>query len=345
LNCKNNEAVVLHSGSNMFYISGYKGEGLIAIANNFKVIITDFRYTEQAENEAPDFEVLMIDNIKNHNDLLADILKSNNITKIYFEDDVVSLKDYKELKKTIENVELESLNQAPQQLRVIKDAQEVDNIKKACKITSDSLRELLPYIKEGESEIALTARLEYILKTKGSNGSAFNTICAAGANGSLPHAVPSEYRVKKGDMITFDFGAKFNGYCADMTRTLAVGTPSDTMLNVYNVVKQAQFMAREFLKAGVICKDVDAVARDYICAQGFEGRFGHGLGHSLGIDIHEEPRFNTKTNTLALENSLMTVEPGIYLPGIGGVRIEDTCFVTKEGNIPFTDFDRELIIL
>ena len=183
------------------------------------------------------------------------------------------------------------------------------------------------------------------MKTKGSHGLAFSTICAAGANGSLPHAVPSEYKVQKGDMITFDFGAKYNGYCADMTRTLAVGTPSDTMLNVYNVVKTAQFMARDFLKAGVICKDVDAVARDYIYSQGFEGRFGHGLGHSLGIDIHEDPRFNTKANVPALENSLMTVEPGVYLPGIGGVRIEDTCLVTKEGNIPFTDFDRELIIL
>lgn len=340
-----NQAIVLHSETNMYYISGYSGEGIVLVANGLKAIITDFRYTEQAENQASDFTVYMVGSDRNHNAILLDLLQKNNIEEIYFEEDFLSYRAYSSLKSALGGINLIELNNVVQKIREIKDQQEIDNIKKACKITSVAFLELLPTIKAGETEKQLTARLEYIMKMKGSEGFAFDTICAAGKNGSLPHAIVSDYKVQTGDMITFDFGAKYNKYCADMTRTIAVGTPSDTMVNVYEVVKKAQQMSKDALKAGVKGNDIDSIARDYIYKNGYEGRFGHGLGHCLGIDVHENPRLSQTCAETILENMIITVEPGVYLPGVGGVRIEDTCLVTKDGNIALTEVQRDLIIL
>lgn len=345
LHLKSNEAVVLHSEPNMYYFSGYNGEGVVVVSQSIKAIITDFRYTEQAESQAPDFEVLMIGNGKSHSDLLKELLDKHQVSSVYAELDFLSYNAYQRFAKSLGGIAVQDLGIAAAQLRSIKDEQEISYLKKACQITVDSFLEILPYIKEGISERELTARLEFIMKSKGGEGLAFETICAAGANGSLPHAVPGDYKVQLHDMITFDFGAKYKGYCADMTRTVSLGTPSDTMLNVYNVVKEAQRRGREALKPGVCCKDVDAAARDYIYAKGFEGRFGHGLGHAVGIEVHEEPRLSSACDEIVQVNHLLTVEPGIYLPGVGGVRIEDSCIVTKDGNIPLTEVSRDLIML
>lgn len=339
------QAVVLHSEPNMYYLSGYDGEGLVVVSQRIKAIITDFRYTEQAEKQAPDFEILMTGKGKGHNDILQELLQKNAVHSIYAELSFISYNAYQSLSKALPGVDIQDLDTAVEKLRAIKDMQEIEYHRIACQITVDSFEAVLPYIKEGISERELTARLEFIMKSKGSDGLAFGTICAAGANGSLPHAVPSDYKVQMHDMITFDFGAKYKGYCADFTRTVSLGSPSDTMADVYNTVKEAQALAKAALKPGVVCKDVDAVARNYINEHGYEGRFGHGLGHAVGIEIHESPSLSWACEEIVQVNHLLTVEPGIYLPGVGGVRIEDSCIVTEDGNVPLTEFSRDLIIL
>ena len=179
----------------------------------------------------------------------------------------------------------------------------------------------------------------------GADTTAFDTIIAAGEHGSLPHAIPGNRAIRQGDMITMDFGAKVGNYCADMTRTVALGKPSEEMRRIYDTVLRAQMMCEDALSAGKNCYDIDKLARDYIDARGYAGRFGHGLGHSVGIDIHEEPRLSPSCQEILKAGVVITVEPGVYVPGVGGVRIEDTCLVRENGCEALTDADKQLIIL
>ena len=340
-----NEAVLVHNPSNMFWLSGYTGEGVVMIGRSFRAIITDFRYTEQAEQQAPSFSVEMTDKTTSHDHIAARLAGERGITTLYYEDDFLTVREFENARKVISGVEWKSLNRRVQFLRQVKDEKELECIREACRITGEAFERLLPNIKEGMTEKELALMLEFDMLTHGASGLAFSTIAAAGANGSLPHAVPGDYKIRRGDMITFDFGAKFGGYCADMTRTVAFGTPSDEMRKVYQIVLDAQKKAQDAVMAGKICKDIDSIARDYIYQNGYEGRFGHGLGHGVGIDIHEDPRFSQACTAIARAGQVMTVEPGIYLPGVGGVRIENSVIVREDGCEVLTHPTRELIIL
>lgn len=339
------EAVVIHNPSNMFYLSGYTGEGLIVIAHGLNAIVTDFRYTEQAERQAPDYSLRMTHKDLTHNQIVASLFAPMGVTKVYFEDDYVTVQAYGKLQSALDFCSFEPVGDKIQALRQIKDEAELALIRKACAITSDAFDYIVTVIKEGMTEKEIVQALESWMLSHGADGLAFSTIAAAGANGSLPHAVPGDYRVQKGDMLTLDYGAKYRGYCADMTRTVAVGQPSEDMLKVYHTVYEAQRMAEEALAKDKVASDIDAVARDYIDSKGYAGRFGHGLGHSLGIDIHEDPRLSMTCQETLKPGHVMTVEPGIYLPGIGGVRIENTCVVTQTGIEVLTYAPKELIIL
>lgn len=338
-------AVLLHNPSNMFYISGYRGEGLVLVSGETRAIITDFRYTEQAEQQAPGFAVHMTGNGKTHESIVNDLCLGLRVDKVFYEDGYVTVGAFQRLQNAVKGVEWRSINGAVEELRVVKDEGELALMEKACRITGEAFQRILPQIRVGVTEKQLANLLEFDMRTNGAEGVAFSTIVAAGVNGSLPHASPSDYKIQKGDMITLDFGAKVDGYCADMTRTVALGAPSDEMKRVYETVQQAQQMAQDAVRAGASCRKVDAIARDYIDSKGYQGRFGHGLGHSLGIDIHEDPRFNTLTTATLKENQMMTVEPGIYIPGVGGVRIENSVVVQKDGCRSFTLPTRDLIIL
>jgi len=339
------EAVLIHDPSNMFYLSGYTGEGMVLIAQKVWAIITDFRYTEQAQKQAPVFSVEATSKDRRAETVVAELCHEFHLDKLYYEDNYVTVRGFESLKKTVPGMEWKSVAGEPQRLREVKDDVELDLIRKACKITGEAFERMLGVIKEGMTEKEIALRLEYDMLQNGADGIAFSTIVAAGANGSLPHAIPSDYQVRKGDMITMDFGAKCGGYCADMTRTIALGQPSDEMIRVYETVLEAQKRSQDAVRAGRICREVDAIARDYIDQNGYAGRFGHGLGHSLGIDVHEMPSLNQSCSAVLEENQLVTVEPGIYLPGVGGVRIENTVIVRKDGCEALTLPSRELIIL
>lgn len=339
------EAVVIHNPSNMFWLSDYTGEGMVVLAEGLKAIVTDFRYTEQAGMQSPDFACYMVTKDCGHEATIAKLLREKQVNTVYYEEDYVTVKQGKSLAKALDFCEMKPVDGAPEVLRQIKDADEKSRIAEACKITTLAFDYILGEIKPGVTEKEIALKLQYWMQTHGGGQNSFNPIVAAGANGSLPHAIPGDYKIQVGDMITMDYGTKYKGYCADMTRTVSLGQPSDQMRKIYDIVLEAQKRAEEAVAPGKICRDIDAIARDYIYGAGYEGYFGHGLGHGVGIDIHEDPRFSMACTALTQEGQVLTVEPGIYLPGVGGVRIENTVYITKDGCEPLTYAPKELIIL
>ena len=340
-------AVIIHDPANIFYLTeGYSGEGLVYISPARKIILTDFRYTEAAGRQAPGFECVMYTRTEPMEKRLAEICAEEEISMVYFESGFISVDSYEELKTALgDSVSLTPLQGVPQLLRQIKTPVELLAMRKAAAITSEAFEAILPVIRPGMTEKELQIELDFTMLRLGADALAFDTIIASGENGSLPHAVPGSRKLQTGDMITMDFGAKVGNYCSDMTRTVALGKPSDEMVKVYNTVSRAQSMCRAALSPGKNCFDIDRLARDYIDSQGYVGRFGHGLGHCLGIEIHEHPRFSQICHDILKSGMVITVEPGIYLPGIGGVRIEDTCLIKENGSESLTTAPRELIQL
>jgi len=342
-----NTAAVVADPSNMFYLTGgYTGEGMVFLSRNRRVIVTDFRYTEQAEDQAPGYEVQMTEKDRSAFLVIAELAQSEGITCIRTETNYLSVDRFEKLRAALgEEISCVSLEEAPQILRQVKTPTEILAIRKACNITAEAFRAILPKIREGMTEKELQIELDFTMLKLGADTTAFDTIIAAGEHGSLPHAIPGNRAIRQGDMITMDFGAKVGNYCADMTRTVALGKPSEEMRRIYDTVLRAQMMCEDALSAGKNCYDIDKLARDYIDARGYAGRFGHGLGHSVGIDIHEEPRLSPSCQEILKAGVVITVEPGVYVPGVGGVRIEDTCLVRENGCEALTDADKQLIIL
>jgi Xaa-Pro aminopeptidase len=342
---REHEGLIVYKPANLFYLAGFTGEGLALTTAAERAIVTDFRYAEQAQRQCEGFTIVSVEKGRTHEDAAAELCARWNVTTLYYEDDAVTVRTFRRAQAAVAGAAWKPLQDEIERLRQIKEAGELALIEKACGITGDAFGRILPEIREGMTEKELAARLEYDMLCHGADGLAFATIVAAGSNGSLPHATPGEYRIRCGDMITLDFGAKAGGYCADMTRTGSLGRPSDEMRRVYETVRVAQQKARDAVRAGADCRATDAVARDYIDAQGYAGRFGHGLGHSLGIEIHESPRLSAAATGVLEAGQLMTVEPGVYLPGVGGVRIEDTVAVEDGGCRALTLPARELLIL
>ena len=340
-----NEGVLITKPSNMFHLSGYTGEGLIAAGNGFQAIVTDFRYTEQAEHQAPGFQVLMIENGVSHAALAARLFQEKGVSKVRYEDDEVTVRAFEAMKKAMPGLEFASLGNVPEQARRVKDEKELLSIEEACNISCRAFEALLPKIQVGMTEKQLQILLDYTMLEMGADGLAFDTIVASGENGSLPHAIPGPRKIQKGDMITFDFGAKKGGYCADMTRTVAICEPKAEMRRIYETVLRAQEECEAALAPGKCCKDIDSIARKIIDDAGYQGRFGHGLGHGVGIDIHEAPRLSQLCSDPLEVGHVVTVEPGIYVPGLGGVRIENTCAITENGARTLVHAQKALLIL
>lgn len=330
-NINNCSGFMLKDMNNMRYFSGYTGEGIAIVSENGCAIITDSRYTEQAQKQAQGFDVVEHAN-GNYLDMIKDTCDKFNIDAMCYEADVVTCDEYNTMKAGFSSINLVPTKAVGMTIRKIKDNDELKMMQKAASITDELLKMAYMLSKPGITELDLDAEISYLRRKKFNAESAFDTIVASGENGSMPHAFPTERVLAKGDMITLDFGAGLDGYKSDMTRTYALGEPSNKTLEIYKIVKEAQQLAQDALKPGLSCKEVDAVARDFITEKGYGEYFGHGLGHGVGLNIHEFPRLGPTSNDILQENMVVTIEPGIYLPGIGGVRIENTCVITKDGS-------------
>ncbi len=342
---KEGQAAIINSPSNRFYVTGFKSSaGTVVITKKTAAFIIDFRYIEKAKEAVKHFEVVMQESL---NSQINSIIDSEAIEEILIETETLSVEEFKGFAEGLkaEVVQDSILSKTLNELRAVKTADEIANIKKAQEITDKTFEYILTKIKPGITEREIALEMEFYSRKIGSECAAFDFIVVSGKNSSLPHGVPTDKKVENGDFITMDFGATVNGYRSDMTRTVAVGYVSDEQKKVYETVLKAQLAAIEAAKPNIPCRDIDKVARDIIYDAGYEGCFGHGLGHSVGIDIHEMPCFNMRDESAAKAGIIMTVEPGIYLENKFGVRIEDMIVVTESGCENLTRSPKELIIL
>ena len=337
--------VLIHNPSNIFYLSGYTGEGLLLVAPGLSAVITDFRYVEAAQKQCPGFEIHAIRPGVTHAAVAHELLQNAGIRDLAIEDNVITLRGMREMEKVMPGIRFSPLDFKVEKLREVKDDDELSCIEHACDITCQAFEYICGFIAPGRTEREVQLALDYKLLQLGADGLAFSTIVASGENGSLPHAVPGDREIAEGDMVTIDFGARKDGYDADMTRTVAVGQPSDKMRKIYEIVLRAQETAQAAIAPGVPTAQIDRIARDIITEAGYGECFGHSTGHGVGIDIHEEPRVSSRSDQILAPGNIVTVEPGIYVPGLGGVRIENTCAVTETGVRALCGASKELRIL
>lgn len=338
-------ALLLSDELDRLYASGFHtSDGAVLILRDSAFFITDSRYIEAANQYVKDAAVLQSTNSSKQNDILKKLLSDNSVSELGAQDESLSYSEYLRTEEAL-GVKLIPAQGICAGLRELKERWEVDNMVAAQRIAEKALDYVLGIIKPGLTEKELAAELEYQMALNGAEGLAFETICVSGANSSLPHGVPSDKKIQNGDFVTMDFGCKVNGYCSDMTRTVAVGSASEEMRRVYDVVLQAQLAGIAAAKAGVIGRDMDKAARDVIEQAGYGENFGHGLGHSVGLYIHESPNANMRETRPLPAGVVVTSEPGIYLPGKFGVRIEDMVYITAEGCEVLTKAPKNLIIL
>ena len=319
-------------------------EGVAIVTRAGCRYFTDSRYIESAESNLKGFEVLMTDRQHTPFQRLNDAIADFGVTTLGYEEDYLTVAELQGYEKNL-NAKLVPFNKPIFDFRASKEEWEIDLMKKAQAITDKAFEEVLPRIRVGMSELELQAELIYCMYKNGGTGLAFDPIVVSGPNTSLPHGVAGERKIQAGDFVTMDFGASYMGYCADMTRTVAVGFATEEMKKVYSVVLEAQNSAIAATKAGVTGAYVDGVARKVIEDAGFGENFGHGYGHSLGLEIHEAPNMNTRNQEPLPAMAVCSAEPGIYLPGKFGVRIEDVTILTEDGAIDITASPKNLIIV
>ena len=340
------DAIVITDPMNMRYISGFKGgEGAVYLSGKRSVLITDSRYTEQAAAETS-FEIIEEKTSHKRIQILAECMEADGVAEVGFEDLNLTVSAFQKMKEGLPQVQKwVPLGNETDLLRCVKTPEEIEKIARASSIADQALSQLLPQIREGMTELEGAAELEYLMKKLGAQGASFDTIFAAGKHSSMPHAVPTEYRIQNGDFITIDFGCKIDGYCSDTTRTVVFGKAGEKQKEIYNIVLQAQKTGLAAVKEGITGRMIDKAARDVIEAAGYGPYFEHSLGHAVGLLIHEEPRFSPTEVTVIRAGMVQTVEPGIYLPGEFGVRIEDTVVVTEDGYRNLVASPKELIEL
>ena len=319
-------------------------EGVAVVSKAGCRYFTDNRYTEAAMNGIKGFEVLDVAKgggyVKCINQCIADF----GITALGFEENYLTVSEFMLYEKNV-NAKLVPFNKAINGFRAVKEEWELNIMRKAQAITDKAFAEVVGRVKAGMTELELQAELIYCLYKNGATGLAFDPIVVSGPNSSLPHGVAGERVIQEGDFVTMDFGALYNGYCADMTRTVAVGHATEEMVKVYNTVLEAQLAGLAASRAGVPGKDVDEAARKVIRDAGYGEYFGHGYGHSLGLEVHENPSPNARNDQPMPVGAVASAEPGIYLPGKFGVRIEDTCVFLEDGIEILTKSPKNLMIV
>lgn len=343
--CKMNGALIVSPENRRYFTSFESTDGFLLVTKDKSFFITDSRYIEAAEKTVKNCEVVLQKDVFLQ---AGDIFSAENVRKIGIESSrltVAQLKAFTDKLPGFDFVTDNELDTYIESLRTVKSFAEVENIKVAQRIAEKALEHACGFIKEGVSEKDIQLELDFYMLKNGAEALSFETIAIAGKNTSMPHGVPSDNKVKNGDFITMDFGAVVNGYHSDMTRTVALGFATDEMKKVYSTVLKAQTESIKAYKAGTTCVEADRVARDIITKAGYGEFFGHGLGHGVGIEIHEHPSVSPKSENTLREGNVVTDEPGIYIPDKFGVRIEDMIYITADGNINLTQADKQLIIL
>ncbi|MCD5088672.1 aminopeptidase P family protein [Enterococcus hirae] len=340
---ENLDSFLITSPYNLRYLTNFTGTtGLAVITLEKAFFITDFRYTEQAAAQAQGFEI--IKNVGPIFEEVADLVQKEGLRELGFEETTVSFLEYSVLEEIID-AQLIPISGMIEELREIKDEEEIAIIEKACSIADLAYDHILKMIQPGMTEIEVANQLDFYMRSLGASGVSFETIVASGLRSAMPHGVASKKTIEQGDLITIDFGCYYEGYVSDMTRTFAIGDPGEQLKEIYQIVLEAQLAVLEVAKPGVTGKQLDAVARDYITKHGYGEAFGHSTGHGIGLEIHEGPNVSVRAEKQFVPGNIITDEPGIYLPGIGGVRIEDDLLITSDGNRVLTHSPKELIIL
>ena len=338
------DAMLVTSDPGEFYAVGFRGEGAALITPDKTWYYTDSRYIEAARQLISGAEVILWTAGNGFREQIAALVEAHGVVKLGFEEEFMSVSSHTAWTKAVE-AQFVPASELLTTLRQVKDAGELAAMREAQRVTDEALLEILNFIKPGLTESEVAARLTYIMARKGAERNSFDPIVACGANGSKPHAVPGPAVIQSGQFVTMDFGCVVHGYCSDMTRTVAVGQPTEEMELVYNTVLCAQLAGIAAAHAGVTGKEVHEAGAKVIADAGYGEYFGHGFGHSLGIEIHENPGFHLRNDKPIPAGALLSAEPGIYLPGKFGVRIEDVIMLTEGGCIDITHSPKQLIIL
>jgi len=337
------DGILITSPFNRRYISNFTGSaGVVLISADKAQFITDFRYIEQATKQCEGFEIIKFSG--SIPEEAARLAKKLGIQKLGFEEDHLTYSSFKVYEKEIE-AKLVPTSGIIEKLRLIKTDAEINILKVAADIADAAFKHILDFIRPGKTELEVSNELEFFMRRAGATSSSFDTIVASGHRSALPHGVASNKVIETGDFVTLDYGAYYNGYVSDITRTVAVGEPNAKLKEIYDIVHEAQLKGMEGIKPGISGKEADALTRDYISEKGYGEYFGHSTGHGIGLEVHEGPGLSMKSDIILEPGMVVTCEPGIYIPGLGGVRIEDDTLITKDHNVALTHSTKELIIL
>lgn len=347
LNEQGLDGLFLTKETNIRYMTGFTGaESYAVISPNGRAFITDSRYTEQAHNECKDYEIVKWGAPSpNLQETLRTVCERLNIKKLGFEKDFMNVSFYERLKSELDGIDFIGTTGLVEKMRRVKDAQEIEYLKTAAKICDESFKEVLNFVKVGVTEKDIERELQYIMKKKGADDLGFPSIIATGNSSSMPHYIPANKPVADGDFLLFDIGAMYKGYRSDMTRTIVVGHATDKQREVYNLVNLSRETSANTVKAGVDGRIPHNTAKEVLKKAGAEGIFECGVGHGIGLDIHEDPFMNTRCDLTLEAGNVLTIEPGIYIPGWGGVRIEDSMIVKDDGYEIITKSPKELLIV
>ncbi|MFD1773091.1 M24 family metallopeptidase [Paenibacillus rhizophilus] len=339
------DAMLITSGINRRYLSGFTGSsGYVLITGDESYLLTDFRYMTQASEQSKGLKI--VQHGPKFIDTVRELLPKGGQARLGFEQDDVAYGAYASYAEALKTAaELVPVSQAVEKLRMFKDEDELAVMRRAADLADDTFRHILNVIKPGMTERDVDLEMEFYMRSHGATSSSFDTIVASGERSAMPHGVASQKVIQTNEFVTFDFGALLDGYCSDITRTIALGSPDPKLKEIYDIVLEAQLYALEHIKPGMTGRECDALSRDIIARYGYGEQFGHSLGHGLGMEVHEWPRLSKLSDDVLQPGMVVTVEPGIYVPGLGGVRIEDDVVVTENGVERLTHSSKDYTVL
>ncbi len=330
--------------TNVRYLSGFTGSaGSCLILDQKSYFISDGRYLTQSKEQVQDMEIII--DTGSHLQIIKDNDLISNGTTLGFEADFLSVNQMNKLRELFPDTQWEATSRFVEEIAAVKDKSELRAIRAAVDITDEVFDQLIPELRIGSVERKVAAKISFAYKILGADGDSYDPIVASGPNSALPHAVPSDREFQDGDFVVMDFGALYQGYHADMTRTVAIGSVTDRHREIYSVVQEAQKRGCEAAHAGMTCRELDAVTRDHITEQGYGDYYVHGTGHGLGLEVHTMPRLSQISDDTLLENYVVTIEPGIYIPEFGGVRIEDDVIIQNDGCEILNRSTKDLLVL